>query len=193
MITKELINSEVEKLRKELIAKLEEPKLEEPKFEIGKWYIATCDNIEDYLILLDSIDSNGEFVSKCWFTPATKSYRDYKGMFTKIQREAPPSEVQSALEAEAVKRGFKDDSTRLEVSFNYIKNGYIDKMTCGKFKWFNEENEFSCGGRVIFKDGVWATIIPQEKTSEEWVKAFQNDGLPLITFLNTNNLKITKK
>lgn len=201
MITKELINSEVEKLRKELIANLEEP-----KFEVGKWYKR----------------SNGAMINVQELHPRPKGYgitssgswaEELEMWETKAFTIATPYEVQSALEAEAVKRGFVEGAM-----FKCLEKGFVrpyrpySKKDWNKgkklsFRYYEDDNHLFCydglyceelnvcSNPSIFRNGKWATII-KEKTSEEWANEYEDKHFKttsLHNFLVINNLKITKK
>lgn len=187
MITKELINSEVEKLRKELLAKLEEGII---KPVVGKWYKElTCEAL--YCIVeLDknTIKNYGFNYEGKWMNLDTR-YLD-SDWLTEI-REATPSEVQSALEAEAVKKYKTGDTFKCLVTKSNVKIDFEKR-----FDYYIKEDDLSNNGMQIYKQGKWATII-KEKTSEEWVNEFlKNENYALdqfAIFLEANNLKITKK
>ena len=55
---------------------------------------------------------------------------------------------------------------------------------------------WSSNNGIIFRDGVWSTPIPTEKTSEEWADVFDTKEYKRMTlhnFLVINSLKIVKK
>lgn len=182
-LTKELINSEVEKLRQELIAKLEQP-----KFELNRWY---KDTKSDLIIFIKSFDNKaisayGFNIRKDWIELSGDFYGGNMDNAFKDLRLATQSEVQAALEAEAVNRGFKEG-----VKIKVVNTSM--ELTLGYSAFNMYDNCCYLGGVLIFRDGKWSQIIPQEKTSEEWVKQYDGNQIWLTSFLESNNLKITKK
>lgn len=194
MITKELINSEVEKLRKELLAKLEEPKFEEDKWYRIHYTWQHCsglpyDKYPFYIVRFKEkqfLDTRDVFELPC----GTQVMMANNVIIDWFERLATPSEVQSALEAEAVKIGFKKNITIIQ------PNGIKLEIYSGNFVISVDALELYFCGATIFSKGKWATII-KEKTSEEWVDEFlKNENYALdqfAIFLKKNNLKITKK
>ena len=189
MITKELINEKVEQLRKELLDMVE------PKFEVGKWYIEKQVEYGGKCLFYFTTNKNGYGFTRSgnW---TNEFSRDDNESFT----PATPSEVQAALEAEAFKRGFvKGVMVKPLPSCDGNNADNIGDINCNEFIYRDGLNELVTAlsnnryNSVIFKDGVWVTIIPQEKTSEEWADEYHTQGLHLNNWLNKNNLKITKK
>ena len=179
MITKELINAEVEKLRKELLAKLEEPKYKAGDY----WYHSTG---EICLVFEYSLVNK---IIKCKHISSDSENFAFHNESV-MNRKLTPSEVQSALEAEAVKIGFKKNITIIQ------PNGIKLEIYSGNFVISVDALDLYFCGATIFSKGKWATII-KEKTSEEWVDEFlKNENYALdqfAIFLKKNNLKITKK
>ena len=147
------MKQELEQLRQEFNERIDA--LLKPKFELNKWY-KDLENKALYCIAeFNGIGENG------------KNYGfDYNGDWmelgnrvfdkdtTKEVRLATPTEVQEALEKEAVKRGFKEG----------VKFKVLDVETIFTFKkiWFSKNNlnmawSSDCG--IIFNNGTWATPI----------------------------------
>jgi hypothetical protein len=76
-----------------------------------------------------------------------------------FERLATPQEVETALKNEAVKRGYKSGVTCL---FGKAKDKRV--ITSNDFHYCMETNLLAIGGDVIFNNGVWSEIIPQEET-----------------------------
>lgn len=179
-LTKEIINEKVEQLRKELLDMVE------PKFEVGKWY----KNINGTLRVYTGKNTDSYGISchydKHWFCEPCTWDLDHKWTL------ATPSEVQYALEAEAVKIGYT------ETNFKCLAGSTVNLKGRNNYYYYREDvNRLYYGiptnANCVFNNGVWATIIPQEKTSEEWANEYHTQGLHLNNWLNKNNLKIIKK
>lgn len=134
---------------------------------IGKWYIASCYKTNEYLILATEIIGNNEVKSNCWFTP-WKSFTNTMGLFDKTERLATPEEVKSALINEAKKRGF------IEGAKHNITNGSKTiNATDNRFAFLERENKLLFNNWSIFEQGIWAEILPQEKTVVPMEKALK--------------------
>ena len=138
------------KERKQLKKQLEEL----PKLEVGKWYKfdlslmfvknkPTNNNVIGY-----GFDGTGLWTDKYHYW---ESYKDN-------YRPATDKEVQTALIAEAKKRGFKEGVTAN--CFNNFKS----QSDIG-FKFISIDNGLLFQNQCIFLNGKWATIIEQKKVS----------------------------
>jgi len=140
------------------------------ELEVGMWYkscIGTLafysDNKENY-----GINAYGDWVDEL----ILKSDWDIYAYKIWEWEKATPEEVEQALIKEAEKRGYKD-------SFIYCIEGYIGSESLkliGDYKYEKEKNRLIIEGGdtlyTVFKDGVWAEIIPTitKQEAEEKLK-----------------------
>ena len=149
------------------------PELFGVKLEAGKWYKSDIGG----LWFVESFLSEKEQISY-GFT-YFGGWRESSKRISNDLLLATPEEVQSALEKEAVRRGFVEGA----IIDNSCFYGYINESKIKMTK--NEINYISYHGRIevsgigsyngahtIFSNGKWATIIPQPKeyTIEELTK-----------------------
>jgi hypothetical protein len=150
----EEIESQIKDLLKE-VEKLKQVPTQEPKFEVGKWYKSgkTLFNYQlDYGVY--GFDDKGEWetcdswIWETWFDGT---------------RLATPQEVETALIAEAKKRGFKA-GTRIkteEFGESVISN------SCAGFSYRDEKHHnygsLYYNGKLIYTQGQWAEIIQDDK------------------------------
>ena len=158
-LTQEQINQLAEeKHAKELLQKFI-PDAFEAKLEVGKWYIS-----EYYLVYYlgnykcNCIElSNGE-----WIENARHSLSGH----LKNYRLATGEEVVKALINEAKKRGFNNiGDLKIKNTYGDIRNGY--RTINNDFYYDYISNTFNLDGAIIFKDGIWAEIIKEEKPTQE--------------------------
>lgn len=99
--------------------------------------------------------------------------------------KATPKEVESALIKEAERRGFKEgvlvNIEKLVPSYNpdMVLKGNID------FSEFKEAGYIWFGKQLIFDNGKWAEIIPNEEETIDWSKSgqlveFSDKEMPII-------------
>ena len=149
---KEQLQKEIDRLQ----SKLNELSNDQ-SYEVGKWYIASSGDVKGYLMLLNNIESNYGFIANYWFTKSG-SYSSNAGIFDKIERPATNEEIQTALIAEAKRRGYKKGVTVNRDGLDTFFNGVIELMG-EKFSFFERSNTLELGGNIIFKNGKWAEII----------------------------------
>lgn len=158
------MNEQLEKLEKtvkDLLKEIEDLK-DKPKFEVGKWY----KNEAGCLVFARAFTEKKEPLGygfawdKTWLKDSNKNWSE-KGL-----RLATESEVKEALIKEAKRRGFKDGVK--------IKNLLTCSMddTCSNGFTYIDYNFFTDtlyaaetynGDPVIYKQGKWAEILPQEE------------------------------
>jgi len=196
---KQTIISKCDALKKELLSKIE------PEFELNRWY----DSERNNAFFIKSVDKEHAFgygfLNGKWVDSTNINLWYIKNLLT-------PSEVETALINEAIKRGFVEGAMfkcleqgvirhyrpyyktqwnkGIELSLRYLEDG--DCLFCYGGLW-NGDSEV-CSNPSIYRAGKWATIIPQEKTSEEWANIYgYTQGISLLAFLRDNNLKIVKQ
>ncbi len=168
-MTKKELEAEVTKLKTEnnLLIKLAEGKatvtkvgdylkLEEPKLEVGKWYYSSSTR-DTVLTCHQRIDDDGTMEGYGFFCG---KWEEEAWHYNNV-RPATPQEVETALIAEAKKRGFIHECLFNEIADqanggidqNHGKVGGAFDMVDGVFY------TYGYGRWCIFKDGKWATII----------------------------------
>lgn len=135
------------------------PELFKAKFKKGKWYIHSQgiamfhSNGEQYGVGGFGIDGGGEWRNEFYIYEYSHEYF----------RLATPSEVEAHLIKEAEKRGFKKgvriSQTGINSEFTHFKE--IE----GEFAYYENDNSLDtkCGNGYVYRQGKWATIIPQEE------------------------------
>jgi len=141
------------------------------EFEVNKWYVP--DSEIGSLWYLEEISKNGMGIGYGFLRREFK-HCDTIAIKDDFQwRLATPEEVESALINEAKKRGFiegaKTQGTNNEREISTLTKGFIyndnilKAMCTGEF--FEKRN--------IYENGIWGTIIPQEKTLVPMEKALK--------------------
>lgn len=156
-------NADAKKVREEWF-----PEVFETKLEVGKWYksLSEYGSLFEYL---GKSKARGFFQGDQW----TDEWEWIKSI--KI-RESTEQEVKTALENEAIKRGFG----KIGIVFNSLNNDEcisdiegFDFWNLKKYQDSEDSNKFNISvcesGGVIFRQGIWATIIPTltKKEAEE--------------------------
>lgn len=134
------------------------PKAFEKELIVGKWY---KHRIHEYIFCF-----NGQYEDKSQY--GFSPYGEWRTDASSAKRHlchldlATEEEVESALIAEAKRRGYKKGVTCL-FGFAKVKR----TISTNKIKWdtnYIGEGHLSMGTDIIFKDGRWNEIIPTEKT-----------------------------
>ena len=139
------------------------PELAEPEIEVGKWYKGNFYN-SDTLICIEEIERNVNFkgsisqkhygfINGFWREKASWSNTSW----SKDLIPATEKEVETALIAEAQRRGFK------EGNYKGLESLYVDSKFTGWCYQSSLNKLYSAdegdGGDVIFHNGKWAEII----------------------------------
>ena len=143
------------------------------KLEVGKVYKSTFVNKEGikskFIAYIQDVEGMknygfnffGEFDNNMYFSNESNTLK-----------EATQKEWEEALIKEAERRGYEEG-----IYFKSIigDNNFLIKGSCLKYGWNNQDclYEINSSG-LIFKDGVWATIIPTltKQQAEEKLKEF---------------------
>jgi len=153
---------EIELQIKDLLKEVESLKKQEPKFEVGKWYKNKFGEVVNYQTNNPyGVNSMGQ-----WYCNNDWEFKESSGYIP-----ATPQEVETALIAEAKKRGFKEgvkiDKRKLssyrdgafkefEVAIlggsNFVYRPYEDALVL-------EKNSSDLKRNYVYQQGVWATII----------------------------------
>jgi len=164
-ITKKFIKENPEMKLKELC-----PELFENKLEVGKWY-KSLEHPEQLIFILDFKDVQK---IKAYGFDIYGIWKSDEGRFSwglpedGKYKPATPEEIKTALEKEAVKRGYKE-GVRIK-SFN---KKYGICMIAKNDGTIFENNELWIGGCRVFSEGTWATIIkPNRMTKQEAKEKF---------------------
>jgi hypothetical protein len=157
------------------IFELKKAESEKPKLEVGKWYKSTkskkilafiTEVLEDRFIYY-GFNAGGDHVNNDWYTFADSGIN---------MVPSTPQEVQQRLTDYAVNvLGMKEGS---HVDRTAINSEYNNEDVC-KLDWnknqhgtYNEsKNELYVFGRLVFKDGIFATVIqPTQITASELLR-----------------------
>lgn len=145
--------------------KIEElnPSLFKPKFKVNAWYKLNDGDVKIFRV--------SELKNSRVFTDVEGDDFHINSWNAERCTELSPSEIESHLIKEAEKRGFINDA---KFKCLFIGTGIIN----GKIKYNPDEtdiDELWNGSSCLYKDGKWATIIPQEEvlTLEERVKRLE--------------------
>lgn len=145
------------------------PKAFESQLEVGKWYKNGDFGFERSLACVSHINPNekdefggyGFDIHGCWF-----NNKDVTTFGSHNWLSATHEEIASALIAEAKKKGYKTG-----VRIKGLGNGEICTLPNGEFEyiknanalWFGNPND-AFEGFDVFLDGIWAEILPEQKT-----------------------------
>lgn len=155
------MKNEIELLKEQLNSISEQIKALEsnPRFEIGKWH--KSDRFPKWVMYRESKDScYGIDCDGDWFYNTQINFTD-----PHVSSFATPQEIEDALIKEAVKRGFKEEvSWKSLIYTNTITNYNNNSGFTGDkgFKCNTEKNQLSFGYGLIFDNGKWAEILPNE-------------------------------
>lgn len=160
IVSKEFILEAHEAWSSEWKSKIEKevPELFKNRLEVGKWYWS----IANKLICLTSVDvlrayyygfsSSNDWIGKEWMDNAS------------VDIEATKEEVETALIAEARKRGFKEG-----VNYDSTNVGFPSQIKCyinsNEFL-YKTNNVLLIDNWRIFADGNWATIVLEDEVKE---------------------------
>lgn len=141
------------------------------ELEVGKWYIAGGCSTNGYLILATEITDHNEVRSNCWFTPG-KNYIDKMGLFERIERLATHEEVEEALIVQSKKLGIKEG---VYVNRNLMHANTDNVIISKGEKYFYDSHcdILYLNEKEIYSNGVFAKVIPQEKTVVPMSKALK--------------------
>ena len=134
------------------------PEAFKKELEVGKWYKRPHNSALFYVTEILNIDSNHckvfgfDNVGK-WMPENAKTFPDN-------DFEATPEQIESALINEAKKRGYREG---VKCSFGIAKSKRTISTNEIIFDTNYGNNVGLCMGmNVIFRDGKWAEIIPEE-------------------------------
>lgn len=130
------------------------------ELKVGKWYKENKEN--NFMFCFQGIYSRYESSKAYGFTLSGKWYENLGVDKESTYFEATEQEVKTALENEAVKRGFKKG-----VTFKSLDNKHCTLE--GTSFLFKKNTLYATDGfkDIIFKNGVWATIIKPKQLTKE--------------------------
>lgn len=141
------------------------PDVFEVKLEVGKWYKSDIGGLWFIEEFKDNGNTQTSFGINKYGDWQDRSYtRNSEGLI-----EATRQEVETALKNEAVKRYKVGDYIKLfSGNFGNLKKDGIDinKVSDKKFTVNINLKYVYCGNLVLYRDGIWAEIIPT-KTKKE--------------------------
>jgi hypothetical protein len=152
-ITKEQIKQLYASDNASYLLKIMFPAAFETELEVGKWYKAKTNYLFDWLMNYqeDNTKCYGFNSSKIWINEY-KMEDKYKWI------PATPQEVESALIAEAKRRGYKDGNYKCLDLPQYTERNVDDSFFLENGKlWHGNKGR----ANVCFQRGQWASIIPQ--------------------------------
>lgn len=141
------------------------PELFKTELKAGKWYKGNVDF--DSLIFITEIENNGYYNRVYYYGFISNTYRKGDYIANRAHeaslKPANTEEIESYLIAEAKKKGFKKGVTCLFGFGKDKRSLQTDKFTWEGntlgVKWNNGSTR-----DIIFKYGIWAEILPEEKT-----------------------------
>lgn len=183
----EQTKSELDRLVSEAKRKLDELNL--LKLAVGKWYKDTEEE-NNLLIYITDIKDNeivgyGFNVLGKWVVPNTGFYSGNMESAYRFLVEATDQEVEAALVKEAIRRGFTDGVT---INISNLSNHFPEeniKIKGSSFMYKDLMLGFGYNNYVIFKDGKWAEVIKENRTTlDQYIKALK-DKYPNLKFTIT--------
>ena len=126
-------------------------------------------------ILMYGIDANGVYF--------IDRYKIGKYSECRSNIEATPQEVESALIFEAKKRGYVDGIYYIEPENCFMFDSKKQRKAKGQIQIYNNNLNHLCFSEsvsLIFKDGIWATIIQPEKMTLEQIEKELGRKIELI-------------
>lgn len=189
--------------------KIEEkyPEVFKTGFKRGDWVKLTSDYIgclkkgDVYQIVQAQDNANWCYiVDHLAFNKMAEEGKNFLAPWASFLTPATNKEVETALIAEAKRRGFKE-GVEVEEPEN-VNNQETGKILNNCFVY--ENNRLATGGLLVFKDGKWAEIIEEEKPEEKTqtltdadikaiINAFNNSKKPIyIDYESGLKIEITK-
>ncbi len=199
------MKQELETLRTDLHKMVDEKinALVKPVIEINKWYNISCRNSKSLWFAKEFATDDLTWCRGYGFTngkySTAHSIRITEFEFT----EATHSEFTEALTKEAVKR--YDGKTVLNLITDKNLNPFVkSKLSLDRFHCSKEANKLyhsvaSDWSILIFDNGIWAEIVKEPKTIDEWADEFKDfatedfrTGLndDFKTFITKHNFKL---
>lgn len=147
------------------ITKLEyPPRVEKKELEVGKWYKGNVDF--NSMIYITELENAGSFNRIHGYGFKKSEWNDLCHLLSNTEHEeslieATSQEVESALIEEAKRRGYKVGNSKC------LNDGKIWGFDGGQgFHFTMGDNLLFLDASVVFKNGIWATIIEQDKFYE---------------------------
>jgi len=152
--------NELQKLREQLNSISEQiNKLEtKPEYEVGVWYKRPHNKCLIKMLTLP--DEDGYY--KCLGFSEGGAWMESEPCQTYLNGEVPATEteVKDMLEKEAVKRGIKIGVTVNREMFNHAYSPDPEVVIGGnEFHYDKEEDVLFIDGWLIYRQGLWATIV----------------------------------
>ena len=134
--------------------------------EVGKWYKGTAD-----IKFLVCYQSNGNNNYGFWQDQPYRNNISFGDYWDDMSILATPEEVASSLKKEAKKRGYKQG-----ITCAFGKDAYNRMISENEIRWvpdWQDKGALCMGMNVIFTQGNWVEILPQEKTVISMEKALK--------------------
>jgi len=135
----------------------------ETELIVGKWYKSKIEG-NKFKCVFNSLDSKGgQLFDGYGFDCFGNFFNDEQDMVSKEKSKKlvpmSESEVFEALKNEAVKRGFVDGTYFLDIEYNAQQKCHDVLKICESTPKDVFGLQFGIHNGLIFKDGIWATII----------------------------------
>jgi len=150
---------EIESQIKDLLKEVESLKKQEPKFEAGKWYVVTSVNNYKYLFNYQSTTNNQyigfgyNYKLESWITSPLMETNQLQSI-----TPATPSEIETALIAEAKRRGFKDNLIIKDAKYKEKSPPQF-----GHYRYIADQDGLTNDMSWVYYQGQWAEIIQEDK------------------------------
>jgi hypothetical protein len=150
---------EIESQIKDLLKEVENLKKQEPKFEVGKWYVVTSVNNYKYLFNYQSTTNNQyigfgyNYKLESWITSPLMETNQLQSI-----TPATPSEIETALIAEAKRRGFKDNLIIKDAKYKEKSPPQF-----GHYRYIADQDGLTNDMSWVYYQGQWAEIIQEDK------------------------------
>lgn len=170
----------LKEMRADIDAKIE--KLSKPEFEVGKWYKSHDGTRLWHMVSIDGITQNSY-----GFYNNGKWHSGFRSSEESEFRLATPTEVQQALEKEAVKRGLWGD---VKINAHVNPHKYESINTGDFITGFQGGDTFYNDNGAIFHNGTWATPIKTMTIDELASEISYTTKDKVVNYLTENKTKI---
>jgi len=140
---------------------VKEPKIEIGGYEVGVWYKRPRNKC---LVKMLTLPTSGNSYYKCLGFSEGGFWMESEPCQTYLDGEVPATEteIKDMLSKESIKRGFKIGVTVNRDLFNGVNYKEVVVFSDG-FDYDKHEDELCIGGRTIYRQGLWATIVKEPK------------------------------
>jgi len=143
------------------IVVVKEPKIEIGGYEVGKWYKRPHNKC---LVKMLTLPTSGNSYYKCLGFSEGGAWMESEPCQTYLDGEvlATETEIKDMLEKESIKRGFKEGVTVNREMFNHAYCPDPEVVIGGnEFHYDKEDDVLFIDGWLIYRQGLWATIVKE--------------------------------